>query len=115
MSNHYSSYYPQQGFSGGQYSQQQPNNQYSAYPAANGYYSDPSHNYNTDRGLLGALGGGLAGGIAGHKVNHGFLGTIGGAIAGSLAEDLAKKHHKKGKQHKQQPYGSASSFFSGRH
>lgn len=49
----------------------------------------------SDRGLLGALGGGFAGHHFGKKENHGFLGTIGGAIMGSLAEDFAKDKKKK--------------------
>jgi len=56
----------------------------------------------SDRGLLGALGGGATGAWAGRKAGHGFLGLVGGAIAGSLAEDYAKKekrkHHRHGNQ-----------------
>jgi len=44
----------------------------------------------TDRGLLGAIGGGVAGHFMGKKANHGFLGTVGGGILGSLAEDFLK-------------------------
>ncbi|KIX08345.1 uncharacterized protein Z518_03001 [Rhinocladiella mackenziei CBS 650.93] len=50
----------------------------------------------SDRGLLGAIGGGVGGHFLGKKAHHGFLGTIGGAILGSVAEDLLKdkkKHH----------------------
>jgi hypothetical protein len=49
----------------------------------------------TDRGLLGAIGGGVAGHYGGKKAGHGFLGTIGGAILGSMTEDYAKKQKKK--------------------
>jgi len=50
----------------------------------------------TDRGLLGAIGGGVGGHFLGKKAGHGFLGTIGGALMGSVAEDFLKdkkKHH----------------------
>jgi hypothetical protein len=57
----------------------------------------------TDRGLLGAVGGGLAGHFAGKKAgNHGLLGTIGGAILGSMTEDYAKKQKKKHHHHSSQ-------------
>lgn len=45
----------------------------------------------SDRGLLGALGGGFAGHHFGKKADHGILGTLGGAIIGSFAEDFMKK------------------------
>lgn len=44
----------------------------------------------SDRGLLGALGGGFAGHHFGKKADHGILGTLGGAILGSFAEDFMK-------------------------
>jgi hypothetical protein len=52
----------------------------------------------SDRGLLGAIGGGVGGHFLGKKAGHGFLGTVGGAILGSITEDYAKdkkKHHHK--------------------
>ena len=49
----------------------------------------------SDRGLLGAIGGGFGGHFLGKKANHGFLGTVGGAILGSLTEDYAKSKKKK--------------------
>ncbi len=49
----------------------------------------------SDRGLLGAIGGGFGGHFLGKKANHGFLGTVGGAILGSLAQDFAKDKKKK--------------------
>ena len=49
----------------------------------------------SDRGLLGAIGGGFGGHYLGKKANHGFMGTIGGAILGSLTEDFAKDKKKK--------------------
>jgi len=51
----------------------------------------------TDRGMLGALGGAVGGHFLGKKADHGFLGTIGGAILGSITEDFMKEkkhgHH----------------------
>ncbi|EXJ78538.1 hypothetical protein A1O1_08939 [Capronia coronata CBS 617.96] len=49
----------------------------------------------TDRGLLGAIGGGFGGHMLGKKANHGFLGTVGGAILGSITEDFLKDKKKK--------------------
>lgn len=48
----------------------------------------------SDRGLLGAIGGGFAGNRLGGKAGHGILGTIGGAIMGSFAEDFLKNKKK---------------------
>lgn len=48
----------------------------------------------SDRGLLGAVGGGFGGHFMGKKAGHGFLGTVGGAILGSLAEDFIKDKKK---------------------
>ena len=64
----------------------------------------------SDRGLLGAIGGGFGGHWAGKKAGHGFLGTIGGAIMGSLAEDYAKN---KKKTHGGSSFGGSS--WGGRH
>lgn len=55
----------------------------------------------SDRGLLGAIGGGLGGGLLGKQAGHGFLGTIGGALLGSVAEDFLKDKKKK-------PHGGSS-------
>ncbi|RMZ91884.1 hypothetical protein DV736_g866, partial [Chaetothyriales sp. CBS 134916] len=100
--------YQQSGQQYGGHDQQQ-------YPQTSPQSSDPNApNYDpnappmteSDRGLLGAIGGGVAGHFAGKKAGHGFLGTIGGAIMGSLAEDFVKdkkKHH-----NNQQGYGNSS-------
>jgi len=48
----------------------------------------------SDRGLLGAIGGGFGGHFLGAKAGHGFLGTIGGALLGSVAEDFMKDKKK---------------------
>ncbi|KIW87969.1 uncharacterized protein Z519_11554 [Cladophialophora bantiana CBS 173.52] len=54
----------------------------------------------SDRGLLGAIGGGFGGHFLGKQAGHGFLGTIGGALLGSVAEDFLKdkkkQHHSSG-------------------
>jgi len=64
----------------------------------------------SDRGLLGAMGGGWAGHHYGKKQNHGFLGMIGGAIAGSMAEDYAKKQSHK---HKHNHHNGQSTWGGG--
>lgn len=61
----------------------------SPLPYSNRYQAPPMTE--SDRGLLGALGGGFAGHHFGKKQDHGFLGTVGGAILGSFAEDFMKK------------------------
>jgi len=53
----------------------------------------------SDRGLLGAIGGGVGGHFLGKKAGHGFLGTIGGALLGSITEDYAKDKKKKHHHH----------------
>jgi hypothetical protein len=63
----------------------------------------------SDRGLLGAVGGGVAGHFLGKKSNHGFLGTIGGAILGSVSEDFMKD--KKKKKH----HGASGSSWGGKY
>lgn len=68
----------------------------SSDPNAPNYDANAPPMTESDRGLLGALGGGVGGHFLGKKAGHGFLGTIGGAILGSMAEDFAKdkkKHH----------------------
>jgi hypothetical protein len=64
----------------------------------------------TDRGLLGAIGGGVAGHFGGKKVGHGFLGTIGGAIIGSMTEDYAKKQKKKHHHSGQSSWGGGGRY-----
>ena len=64
----------------------------------------------SDRGLLGAVGGAFGGHMLGKKANNGFLGTIGGAILGSVAEDFLKD---KKKQH--QSGGGGSSWGGSRY
>ena len=53
----------------------------------------------SERGLLGAIGGGIAGHHFAKSSGHGILGTIGGAIAGSLLQDKTKKKHGKHSSH----------------
>ncbi|EXJ89708.1 hypothetical protein A1O3_02775 [Capronia epimyces CBS 606.96] len=139
------SYYPSEGYAPQSYQQQgyqqqqyypdtrSPQEQYSYTPQAGNadYYrgngsgagiqshsqqQGPVTGSESDRGLLGAVGGGAAGAWGGHKAGHGVLGALGGAILGSLAEDYAKKHSKKN-QHTSKPpkhqtnssYGRSSS------
>jgi hypothetical protein len=59
----------------------------------------------SDRGLLGAIGGGFGGHFLGKKAGHGFLGTIGGAILGSVSEDFLKDRKKQ--------HGSGGSSWGG--
>ena len=66
----------------------------------------------SDRGLLGAIGGGVAGHMFGKKADHGFLGTIGGSILGSLTEDFVKDkkknhHHHHSSHHSHHSGGSS--------
>jgi len=61
----------------------------------------------TDRGLLGAIGGGFGGHFMGKKAGHGFLGTVGGAILGSLAEDFVKDKKKKPHHSSQSSWGGS--------
>lgn len=61
----------------------------------------------TDRGLLGAIGGGVGGHFLGKKAGHGLLGTIGGALMGSVAEDFLKT--------KKKPHGGNSSWGGSRY
>lgn len=70
---------------------------YHLYPTAftNRYQAPPMTE--SDRGLLGALGGGFAGHHFGKKADHGILGTLGGAILGSFAEDFMKNKKKDNK------------------
>jgi len=49
----------------------------------------------SDRGLLGALGGAFGGHKLGKSQGHGLLGTVGGALLGSYAEDMLKDKKKK--------------------
>ncbi|KIW21476.1 hypothetical protein PV08_02056 [Exophiala spinifera] len=68
----------------------------SSDPNAPNYDANAPPMNETDRGLLGAVGGGFGGHFLGKKAGHGFLGTVGGAIMGSIAEDFLKdkkKHH----------------------
>jgi hypothetical protein len=100
--------YQQQQLAGGQ--QQQGGQQYdvsqhqfsaqSTDPNAPNYDANAPPMNETDRGLLGALGGGFGGHMLGKKAGHGFLGTVGGALLGSIAEDFMKdkkkQHHNAG-------------------
>merc|ERR1711939_1140440 len=61
----------------------------------------------TDRGLLGAIGGGFGGHFMGKKAGHGFLGAVGGAILGSLAEDFVKDKKKKPHHSSQSSWGGS--------
>lgn len=65
----------------------------------------------SDRGLLGAIGGGVGGHFMGKKAGHGFLGTVGGAILGSLTEDFAKDK----KKHHHHHHHSSHSSWGGKH
>jgi hypothetical protein len=85
--------FPQQGaYPQDQYPQGQ--NPY-GQPAQQGYgATDPNHQAEGDRGLMGALGGGAAGYFGGNKMGgHGIIGALAGAVLGSKLEDKAK--HKK--------------------
>lgn len=64
----------------------------------------------SDRGLLGALGGGFAGHHFGGKQGHGILGTIGGALVGSFAEDFMKKKKHGGSSHGGSSWGGGSKW-----
>ncbi|KAF2396855.1 hypothetical protein EJ06DRAFT_524347 [Trichodelitschia bisporula] len=46
--------------------------------------TDPNHQAEGDRGLMGALAGGVAGHMGGKKYGHGLIGTLAGAVAGNL-------------------------------
>lgn len=64
----------------------------------------------SDRGLLGAIGGGFAGHHFGKKADHGILGTLGGAILGSFAEDFMKNKKNEHKQQGNSSWGGGSKW-----
>lgn len=92
--------YQQQLGQGGQSGDQYPDvsqHQFakqSSDPNAPNYDPNAPAMTESDRGLLGAIGGGFGGHMLGKKANHGFLGTIGGAILGSMTEDFIKDKRK---------------------
>ncbi|KAK5275305.1 hypothetical protein LTR40_013249, partial [Exophiala xenobiotica] len=110
--------YQQQLGQGGQQQGGQPAGQYpdasqhqfspqSTDPNAPNYDPNAPAMNETDRGLLGAIGGGFGGHFMGKKAGHGFLGTVGGAILGSLAEDFVKDKKKKPHQSSQSSWGGS--------
>ncbi|EXJ84400.1 hypothetical protein A1O3_05067 [Capronia epimyces CBS 606.96] len=85
---------------GGQQAGQYPDPNQHQFQAQSSDPNAPNYDPNappmteTDRGLLGAIGGGFGGHMLGKKANHGFLGTVGGAILGSITEDFLKDKKK---------------------